>query len=289
MASVSVSGAQLDVVERGQGTPLLFVHGSASDRRSWQGQLDAFGARYRAIAYSRRWHWPNAPIGPGEDYAMLRHVDDLREVILGLDAAPAHLVGHSYGAFLCLLLALREPALVRSLVLAEPPAITLFASSPPRPPELLRLLVTRPRAAAALLKFGLGGVAPAVKAFRRGDDQHAVRLFGRAVFGPGGYDRMNPERRGQIQDNLSNVKAELTGSGFAALDCEQLRRLRLPVLLLEGERSIPLFGQVMDRLAELLPSARRVRLAGATHMLHGDNPDDFRAAVLDFLAGTGAS
>ena len=48
MASVSVSGAQLDVVERGQGTPLLFVHGSASDRRSWQGQLDAFGAR-RAV------------------------------------------------------------------------------------------------------------------------------------------------------------------------------------------------------------------------------------------------
>jgi pimeloyl-ACP methyl ester carboxylesterase len=40
------------------------------------------------------------------------HVDDLEALLRLLDAAPAHLVGHSYGAFVCLLLAIRKPQIV---------------------------------------------------------------------------------------------------------------------------------------------------------------------------------
>ncbi|NIT60692.1 MAG: alpha/beta fold hydrolase, partial [Aliifodinibius sp.] len=75
----------------------------------------------------------------------------------------AHLVGHSYGAFLSLLLAMRQPDYVRTLVLAEPPAITLFVSNNPKPLEILKLLVSRPRTAAAIIKFGAKGVTPAIK------------------------------------------------------------------------------------------------------------------------------
>jgi pimeloyl-ACP methyl ester carboxylesterase len=45
-------------------------------------------------------------------------------------------------------------------VLAEPPALTLFTSVPPRPPELLWLLVRRPRTALAILSFGTRTHAP---------------------------------------------------------------------------------------------------------------------------------
>jgi len=41
-------------VERGTGEPVVFVHGSASDYRTWHSQLDELGQRYRTIAYSRR-------------------------------------------------------------------------------------------------------------------------------------------------------------------------------------------------------------------------------------------
>jgi pimeloyl-ACP methyl ester carboxylesterase len=109
-----VTQAALDHVERGFGAPLVLVHGSASDRRTWGAQLEAFAARFRVIAYSRRYHWPNAPIPEGADYSMSEHVDDLRDLLDRLGAAPAHLVGHSYGAFVCLLLAAREPERVRS-------------------------------------------------------------------------------------------------------------------------------------------------------------------------------
>jgi pimeloyl-ACP methyl ester carboxylesterase len=62
---------------------------------------------------------------------MREHVQDLRAVVRSATAGPAHLVGHSYGAYLCLRLATEDPGLIRSLVLAEPPVFTLFTSSPP--------------------------------------------------------------------------------------------------------------------------------------------------------------
>lgn len=285
MARVEVRGTALEYDEAGEGKPLVLVHGSASDLRTWHGQREAFAKRYRAIAYSRRYHWPNAAIAEGVDYSMLQHVDDLQALLRALGAVPAHLVGHSYGAFLCLLLALRDPSLVRSLVLAEPPAITLFVSNVPRPLEILKLMATRPRTAAAIIRFGARGAVPAQKAFRRGDSETAVRTFGDAVFGPGGFARMPESLRRQVRDNLPNIKAELLGSGFAPLHEEGLRALRAPTLLVTGQRSIALFRLLADRLAELLPRVERAEIPGAAHAMHEDNATAFNAAVLAFLAG----
>jgi len=283
MVSMNINGDELEYTEQGAGEPLVLVHGSASDYRTWHFQHAAFSKHFRTITYSRRYHWPNQPIPDGGDYSMLLHVDDLREVIHSLDAKPAHLVGHSYGAFLCLLLALQEPHLVRSLVLAEPPAITLFVSNNPKPLELMILLVTRPRTAAAIIKFGASGVASASRAFKRGDMESGIRTFGEAVFGQGGYDRLSDDRKEQVYDNLSNVKAEILGSGFAPLDPNRVRTIMTPVLLITGDHSVSLFHYIIDRLQELLPHAERAEIEGASHLMHEDNAPAYNRLVLSFL------
>jgi len=283
MAKIEINGAELDYVEKGSGPPLVFVHGSASDRRSWQYQQDEFAKQFRTIAYSRRYHWPNAEISDGIDYSMAQHVEDLKALVKALDAAPATLVGNSYGAFLCLLLAIKEPGLVRNLVLAEPPVITLFVSSTPKPQELLPLLFTRPRTAAAIIRFGAAGVVPATRALRRGDIESGLRAFGNAVFGRGGYDRFTEMRKEQVNANLSNARAEILGPGFLPLDDKDIRRIQVPTLLVSGQRSIPLFHLLTDRLEELLPDTTRVEIPGATHSSHEDNPAEYNRAVLEFL------
>ena len=136
-------------LEKGDGEPVVFVHGSLLDIRYWQAEVDALAPHFRAIAYSRRFARPNEDIAPEADDQMLPHVEDLASFLRAIDAAPAHLVGNSWGAFICLLTAVRHPDLVRTLVLEEPPVLSLFVSTPPRPIELLRLLVTRPRTAIA--------------------------------------------------------------------------------------------------------------------------------------------
>src|SRR4051794_31994714 len=181
--TVEVDGTALAYRETGSGEPVVLVHGTASDLRMWEGQRPALGVDRRAIAYSRRYAWPNEDIAPGLDDQMPPHVADLLGLLHALDAAPAHVVGHSWGGFVALLAAIREPQAIRSLVLCEPPVLPLFASTPPRPAELLRLAARRPRTAAALVRFGAGTIAPAQRAFRRGDDAAGLARFGRGVLG----------------------------------------------------------------------------------------------------------
>lgn len=283
MARLHINGNELEYGENGSGEALVLVHGSASDLRTWDHQRAFFAKDFRVIHYSRRYHWPNQPIEDGADYSMREHVDDLEALVRSLDAAPAHLVGHSYGAFLCLLLALRKPSFVRSLVLTEPPVITLFVSSTPKPPELLSLVATRPRTAAAIIRFGVKGVVPARKAFQAGESEAGIRTYGDAVFGRGGYDRIPEARRVQVHDNLSNVKAELLGSGLDPLDLRELRNMEVPALLVTGEKSISLFHRLIDRLEELLPNTERVEIPAASHMMHEDNAPAYNAAVRSFL------
>ena len=221
------AGATLECVEKGTGEPVVLVHGSASDHRTWQPQLDEFSKRYRTLAYSRRYHWPNEPIPDGADYSMDEHVDDLQAFLQSFGKAPLHLVGHSYGAFICLLLAMRDPGLVRTLVLAEPPVVTLFVSNSPKPSEILRLMLTRPRTAVAIIMFGATGLGPATAAARKGDMVSAMRIFGNAVLGPEFYGRLSQARLEQVAANA--IEAEFLGSGFPRYrlrTCESSRRPR---------------------------------------------------------------
>lgn len=284
--TVEVRGTTLAYREVGRGEPVVLVHGGASDLRTWEQQLPAVGASRRAIAYSRRYARPNPPIDPDADDPMIPHVDDLVALLRATDAAPAHLVGHSWGGFVCLLTAIRHPELVRTLVLEEPPVLTLFVSQPaPRPTELLGLLLRRPRTALAIVRFGAGTIAPARKAFRRGDDEAALEVYGRGVLGAAAFARLSPQRRQQVRDNLATDRAQLLGAGFPPLADADVRAVRAPVLLLTGEHSPALFCRLTDRLEELLPDARRVEIAAAAHLLHEQNPFAYNAAVLDFLAG----
>ncbi len=281
MPILSVNGASLEYTDHGAGEPLVLVHGSASDHRTWHNQLGEFAKRYRTIAYSRRYHWPNQAIPEGVDYAMAEHVDDLEQLLHSLRAAPAHLVGHSYGGFIALLLAMRAPQLVRTLILAEAPAITLFVSDPPRPAELARLLVTRPRTAFAIIRFGAKGVGPAAEALKRNDRKEALRLIGTATLGPRAFRNLPEARLEQARANL--IKAELLGSGFPPVAADRVRALRTPTLLVDGAESPSLFHHVTDRLEELLPDAARIEIAGASHIMHEDNAAAYNASVLTFL------
>jgi pimeloyl-ACP methyl ester carboxylesterase len=108
----------------------VFVHGSLGDYRSWRGQENAFAQAYRVLVYSRRYHRPNPQVADtNQVYSPKVHAEDLAALLLTLDLAPAHIVGSSYGAYTAMALARDHPNLVRSLVLAEPPIISLLTVS----------------------------------------------------------------------------------------------------------------------------------------------------------------
>src|SRR6476620_3289765 len=179
MSTATVNGVDLAYIEQGQDEPVLFVHGGVGDYRAWDQQMTAFRAGYRAIALSCRGYWPNPKLRPDESIALDTFVDDLAQFVQALDAGPVHLVGHSSpGGFGSLRLASQHPELLRTLVLLEPPAFPLLGVSiPPRPAQVIKLLIRHPRAGIGFVKFGVRGMRPAIKAFQRGDDAGALRVF----------------------------------------------------------------------------------------------------------------
>jgi non-heme chloroperoxidase len=266
---------ELHYVERGTGVPVVFVHGSLSDGSYWNNQLDAFATSgYRAIAYSRRYNPPNTnKAQPG--YSAIVDADDLAALIGKLQLGKIHVVGHSYGALTALFLAIKHPELVRTLVLAEAPAVSLLAHLPGDRAEIGRKTFDDIQARM---------VQPLKAAFRKGDREAGLRAFIDFVLDdPQAWDKMPAAAR---QDALNHAHEwdvmMTTGSLFPELDPEAVRKIAAPALLLSGENSYGFLKLIDEELERLLPHSRRIVLRGATHRMWFEQPDTCRKAVLDF-------
>ena len=102
---------------------VVLVHGSGGNARSAWASVQPLAARFSLIAPDRGGY----PPGP-----LLERIDFERQAT---ELAPlledgAHLVGHSYGGVIALLIAARQPARVRSLTVSEPPAFALARGNP---------------------------------------------------------------------------------------------------------------------------------------------------------------
>ncbi|MGY1661795.1 alpha/beta fold hydrolase [Geodermatophilus sp. SYSU D00705] len=284
VARLLVGGVPLAYRELGSGEPVVLVHGGISDLRTWTPQLQPVAARYRVIAYSRRFARPNADVPPGAADPMAVHVDDLVAVLRELDAAPAHLVGNSWGAFICLLTAIAHPDAVRSLVLEEPPLLSLVLGPGrrPHPGVLARNVVRHPGTTLGVLGFGLRTFAPMAWAQRRGDDERAWQTFARGVLGREAFRSLTADRRQQMRENATTLAGNLR-AGFPPLPEPALRRLEVPTLLLTGARSPAVVRGLSRWLATLLPRAEQLTVPGASHLVHEDRPEAVNDAILRFL------
>ena len=272
-STIRVNDVDLAYVTQGDGVPVIFVHGGLGDYRNWDAQMGPFAERYRAVAYSRRYHWPNARPGEGVHYRAAQHAADLGALIEALGLAPAHVVGSSYGALTALILATARPELFRSLVLGEPPLLLWLARLPGGQPLFDAFMANA---------FG-----PAREAFARGEAEAGVRRFFDGALGPGVFDRFPAPARQQRLDNAAEMRVETATPSeeyFSALSPEDVARLQTPTLLLEGALSPTMFGLMTDELARVLPHAERATIPAASHGMHGQNPPAYNAAVLAFLA-----
>jgi pimeloyl-ACP methyl ester carboxylesterase len=103
--------------ERGAGDPLVFLHGGMVDSRLYEQNTEALAPHFHVYAQDRRGHGRTPDVeGPMTFEAGVDDTVALLEEVVG---GPAHLVGHSNGAFIGLLTALRRPDLVRRLVMVS--------------------------------------------------------------------------------------------------------------------------------------------------------------------------
>jgi pimeloyl-ACP methyl ester carboxylesterase len=267
---VSVNGTELYYVEAGQGEPIMFVHGGLQDYRMWAAHLPKFAGRYRAIAYSRRNHFPNDVSPEGlPDAAADAHGEDLAAFVRALGLSKVRIVAHSSGAHTALFFAAKHPDMLISLALNEPPATGLLAGVPD---------VTN-----TLKEWG-GRQAPAREAAKAGDIKRAIPLFVDAVGGAGAYERRSDADKKMNLDNVASFQADATTKlPRPVFNCEMARAISAPTLLSSGERSPKFFYLIMDQLERCLPNRERIVVAGSSHTVPWESPDAYGQAVLAFL------
>ena len=269
---VFINGDSLHYVDIGKGEPVIFVHGTLDDYRLWYMQMDTFAKNHRVIAYSRRYAYPNRQVGnDSADYTPAIHAKDLAEFIKSLNLGPVHLVGHSYGAYTALLTTMEHPELVKTVMLGEPPVIPLLQNVP--------------GGDTIMSNFMAASISPAAEAFRSGNNEKGVSVFIGGVTGDSSFfSKMPPEAQSMIMSNVLELRGiALTTNVFPPVTCDDLKKIKTPVLIMTGEKTLLLFSAINEELSKCLTNKEKVILPNATHGLEMENPVDFNKIVLAFI------
>ena len=272
MKSIFINGDSIHYIEVGKGDPVVFVHGAFGDFRTWEAQMDTFAQHHRVISYSRRLSYPNNQIDNDSiDVTYAAHAKDLAELLKSLSLGPVHLVGHSGGGTISLLTTIETPELVRSLILGE---------------AVVQSLLTNVPHGDTVVNSLLKAIKPATEAFKSNNDEKGVSTFINAVMGDTLY--FNNLSR-QIQDNMMTNAVEtkhnlLYGNPPPQITCDDLSKLKVPVLLLTGGKSISFFSLINDELYRCLTNRERATIINATHGLEFENPSQFNKIVLEYIS-----
>jgi len=264
--SVELAAVELAAIERGAGPAVTLVHGGVfHSGPAWARTIGALvQSDYRVIAVDRRGYGRSPP---GDGWASLRvQAEDVAATLELRGVTTSHLVGVSYGALVCLELALSHPELATSLTLVEPTIFSLLSDDPDYAEWMRRFSELEALAAEGSLhevwlSEWLDLLDPAMaRALKPGSP--AWPLVERAL-----------ERQGK-EERVSQYRP----------DEERLRTLRVPTLIVNGGDSEPPLRAVGELLAARIPGAARTEVAGAGHQLHAERPDSFNELLMLFLS-----
>jgi pimeloyl-ACP methyl ester carboxylesterase len=259
------------------GPPLVLFHGVTRGWRDWSLLLPALAVRWQVYALDFRGHGESSRTSGA--YRVVDYVEDAREFIRKMCPRPPVVMGHSLGA-MAALAAAGDPSLsVRGVVLEDPPFetmgrrigqtsfLSLFLG--------MRRLLEEPRSVRELAR-GLGRI----KVSTPGTDKFVylgqVRDLTALRFGARCLTRLDPE----VLDPIL-ASEWLQGYDLHGL----LGTVTCPTLLLQADTQAGgmLTDQDADLIESALPDCSRIKLPGASHLIHWLQTETMLRLVTGFL------
>lgn len=260
---ISANGVVLACDRRGDGPPVVFLHSLGADHTIWAPQIEILRATHTCVAVDLRGHGGSeVPPGP---YTLECLADDVAALIDALRLPPVTLVGISLGGMVGMTLALRHPAKIARLVLADTTAAY--------PPEAQAAWPERIR------QVEEGGVAPLVPATLE-------RWFTAEV----------RQARPELVARVGEIVAATATVGYAGC-CHAIARMgeeptlasrlpliRCPTLVIVGDQDAGTPPAMAEAIAAAIPGARLQVIGGAAHLSNLCCPDYFTTLLQAFLA-----
>jgi pimeloyl-ACP methyl ester carboxylesterase len=265
---IDLGDAQLYYEEAGHGAPLVLLHGHSFDRRMWDPQLAELERHYRVIRYDMRGYGLSSLPVEGQEFL---HADDLYRLLQALHIPKAHLVGLSLGGFVAVDFMALHPEQTLSVVSCSG---SLYGRPGPEQP-ITEAEIARRRTEIAQLQ------ARGPAAFK---EQWLASLLKSSGPPP---QNSAPLLRQMVQDwsmwQPLHVEPRVL-LGTSLVPRLQAHPVRVPLLLLAGERESAARTHDNETLQQLVPGAQTAILPNAGHVANLDNPAAFTNAVLAFLA-----
>jgi esterase len=269
MQTLNVNGYDMAYLDVGKGSPLVCIHGTLGDFRTWSAVFGPLSKKHRVISVSLRHFFPEHWDGVGNDYLMAQHVADTIGFIEKLDTRPVDLMGHSRGGHIAFRVAEQRPDLLRRLVLAEPggeldPSLDPAAPAPGPSPRTSRF-------------------AASAEKIRDGDIDGGLKSFFDNIEGEGAWARLPEAPRQQLRDNATTLIGQV-GENRQPYTKAQAQSIKTPTLFVGGADTRGALPAVLHALAPHVAGARTAVIPNAGHWMFDQAPEKFSEIVLEFLA-----
>jgi pimeloyl-ACP methyl ester carboxylesterase len=267
--TVAVVGGSLEGWSRGDGVPVLLLHGGPGLNYDYlDGLLEEIGEGFRIAAYQQRGVAPSTLEGP---FTIAQAIDDAVAVLDALGWQRALIAGHSWGGQLALRLAAAIPARLDGMLAIDPIGVVgdggmaafdaeMIARTPKQARDHARALDERAMA-------GDGTSEDAVE---------SLRLYWPAYFAdPENVPEMPPWRI-SVEAYSGLIREMSTGTEAVAAE---LASGQVPYVVLAGGASPIPWGQASRASAELSPRARLVVVPAGGHFPWYEAPGCVRATL----------
>jgi pimeloyl-ACP methyl ester carboxylesterase len=288
-AFAEVGDCRLHYVSRGEGKPILFLHGFPQFWFLWRNQLADLGADHAVYAPDMRGYNLSCRPEEVEAYRMRHLLADVRGLVEELDLAPLTLVGHDWGGIVAWAFALKYPEMLERLVIIDgPPPFTWnrdlrespkqrdavnymleFSKDPPEPEEMF---AANDFSMMDDLMLRIGGSGARLSEDERGVYHEAWSQPGALR---GGLNYYRAARMGE------QVAAGGVPEEYASKITE--RTVSVPTLVIWGENDTALLPTLTRGLSEWVPRLRVEIVPGAGHWVPYERPEVVNALIREFI------
>ncbi|WP_405779692.1 alpha/beta fold hydrolase [Streptomyces sp. NBC_00859] len=246
---------------------VLLLHGLMGRASHWASTARWLSERHRAVALDQRGHGRSEKPADGP-YTRDAYVADAEAAIVQLGLAPVTLVGHSMGALTAWQLAAKRPDLVRAVVLCDMRASALGIASQ-REWEDWFMSWPVPFATLADVRKWFGEDDPWVERPNPSRGEFFAEVMAESA------DGWRPvfSRRQMLEARRTWV--------FDA-HWEELAQVQCPALVVRGLDG-DLGRAESQEMVRVLPRGEYAEVADASHLVHYDQPEAWRAAIEPFL------
>lgn len=261
MPTVTLGGLKVFYEMRGQGEPVLFIHGLGSSTEDWDPQVDALQRSYRVITYDVRGHGQTEkPAGP---YSVKQFAEDAARLIEHLRLAPVHVIGLSMGGMIAFQLAVDRPDLLRSLVIVNSGPAMILRTWKEKLGIMQRRLIVR------LMGMRKMGEVLSTRLLPAPEHEAERKIF------------VERWARNDPRAYLSALNA-LVGWSVQP----KLPGITIPTLVVTADKDYTPVA-LKQAYTALMPKARLAVIADSYHMMPVEKPEAFHAELLPFLASVG--